>query len=406
MNNRPVILHLDGDAFFVGVEVASRPELRGKPVVSGGERGIATALSYEAKALGIVRGMPSFQIRKLFPQVTIINSDYHTYTLYSERMKDIVRRYTDSVESYSIDECFARIESPLENLTVTGNKIKEDIKTELGITASLGISSTKVLAKIASKYKKPDGLTLIDDRNLDQILAKTSISSLWGVGRQFALTFRSLDVETALEFKQKPLWWVQNHFNKHIVEMWYELQGTSVLDLDEDDGSFKSISRSRTFRETTSHKATVYGELSAHVEEACAKARGGKVVAKHVYIFVKTKDFRYYRAECVLPTPTNDPGVILKCIQSSFNNFFYANEVYRATGITLSGLAPMEVYGDDLFGGGVQRDRNREVGHLIDTLLHRFGDHTLHLASSLPSVLSDGGIQKKPLCIPSLGKVR
>src|SRR4051812_33093427 len=101
------ILHMDGDAFFVGVEVAKNPTLRGKAVVTGEERGIVSALSYEAKALGVVRGMPIFKLKREFPTVIILPGDYASYAKYSGMMFDIVRRYADDVEEYSIDECFA-----------------------------------------------------------------------------------------------------------------------------------------------------------------------------------------------------------------------------------------------------------------------------------------------------------
>src|ERR1035437_10757246 len=100
------ILHVDGDSFFTSCEVSLDVSLRGKAVVTGHERGIATAMSKEAKALGVVRGMPIFQIKKEFPQITIVNSNYFAYGLFAERMYNIVRRYTPFVEEYSIDECF------------------------------------------------------------------------------------------------------------------------------------------------------------------------------------------------------------------------------------------------------------------------------------------------------------
>ncbi len=101
------ILHVDGDAFFAACEVASKPHLRGKPVVTGLERGIASAMTYEAKAMGVKRGMPIFEIRKICPKAIILPSDYETYGFFSIRMYEIVRRYTPEIEEYSIDECFA-----------------------------------------------------------------------------------------------------------------------------------------------------------------------------------------------------------------------------------------------------------------------------------------------------------
>src|SRR3989344_3897158 len=130
------IVHVDGDAFFASCEQALDPRLRGKPVVTGKERGIAASLSYEAKARGVTRAMPLYQIRKLCPDVILLPSDYETYSLLSKRMYDIVRRYTSDVEEYGIDECFADITGlrrPFRmSYTEIVRKLQEDLYRELG----------------------------------------------------------------------------------------------------------------------------------------------------------------------------------------------------------------------------------------------------------------------------------
>jgi DNA polymerase-4/DNA polymerase V len=165
------ILHIDGDAFFVGVEVAKNPKLKGLPVVTGEERGIVSALSYEAKALGVIRGMPIYRVKKDFPKVIILPGDYASYVRYSGQMFDIVRRYADDVEEYSIDECFADItglDKPLKmSYLQIAEQIKKEITEELRLSVSIGIAPTKVLAKVASKWVKPNGLTLITNETAE-----------------------------------------------------------------------------------------------------------------------------------------------------------------------------------------------------------------------------------------------
>ncbi len=180
MTRPSVIMHLDGDSFFASVETAKNPSLRGKPVVTGFERGIATAMSKEAKKLGITRAMPIFRIRKEFPQVRIVESDYDAYAVFSRRMFDIIRRYTDIVEEYSIDECFADFtgipgfapdaSGSFEAARPILEQIKKDIARELDISVSLGLASTRVLAKTASKSQKPDGLTIIRANEREKLL--------------------------------------------------------------------------------------------------------------------------------------------------------------------------------------------------------------------------------------------
>src|SRR3954470_22757085 len=136
------ILHVDGDAFFASCEVAKDPSLRGKPVITGKERGIVSACTYEAKALGIKRGMILSEVRKICPEAIILPSDYETYSLFSERMYKIVRRYTPELEEYSIDECFADLtgmrrvnKMPYPSMA---EHIQEDLVRELGMTFSIG----------------------------------------------------------------------------------------------------------------------------------------------------------------------------------------------------------------------------------------------------------------------------
>src|SRR3990167_8361555 len=128
VGKQKVIFHMDGDAFFVACEVAKNPKLRGLPVVTGEERGIASALSYEAKALGLKRGDPIFRIKKNYPTVLVLPGDYKSYAEYSRKMFDIVRRYADDVEEYSIDECFADLTGLDKPLQMTYREIAKRIK--------------------------------------------------------------------------------------------------------------------------------------------------------------------------------------------------------------------------------------------------------------------------------------
>lgn len=184
------IIHIDGDGFFASCEIALNPKLKGKAVVTGRERGIATAMSQEAKTLGIFRGMPIFKIKKLYPEAVVVESNYHHYGMFAQRMYDIVRRYTDLVEEYSIDECFADI-TGLEKKGVTytdiARSIKDTLKNELGMTFSLGLGPTKVIAKVASKWNKPDGFSVITSEEIPNFLKDLQVGKVWGIGPQTSL---------------------------------------------------------------------------------------------------------------------------------------------------------------------------------------------------------------------------
>lgn len=188
LNKDATILHIDADSFFVACEITRLPALKGKPVATGLERGIVSSLSYEAKALGVKRGMPFFQVKKICPDIVFLASDYEMYSLYSCRMLEIVRRFSPQVEEYSIDECFVDLSGLQRSLKMSylkiAGEIKECLDKELGFSFSLGLAPNKVLAKLASNWQKPSGLTEIRLADIKYYLDKTSVAKLWGIGPQ------------------------------------------------------------------------------------------------------------------------------------------------------------------------------------------------------------------------------
>src|SRR6185437_12189230 len=179
------IVHFDGDSFFASVEQALNHTLRGKPVVTGAERGAATSVSYEAKRMGVTRSMGLKQIREICPDVVVVNSDYRAYAIFAHRMYRIVRRYTPSVEEYSVDECFADLTGLEAQYGLSYPKIaqliKKNLEEALGITFGVGLAPTKVLAKAASKFNKPAGFTHITAENRREYLSKVAVGQVWGI---------------------------------------------------------------------------------------------------------------------------------------------------------------------------------------------------------------------------------
>ncbi len=175
LHNWPrAILHVDGDAFFTSCEEAIHPKLKGKPLITGGERGIVACASYAAKRLGIQRGVALHEAKRICPGLIVLPSDYETYSLFSRRMFNIIRRFTPQVEEYSIDEAFADLTGMRRALRASYEsislRIQTEIAREMGITVSAGLSITKVLAKVASKHRKPMGFTVIPGRAIASYL--------------------------------------------------------------------------------------------------------------------------------------------------------------------------------------------------------------------------------------------
>lgn len=381
------LLHIDGDAFFVGVEVAKNPKLKGLPVVTGEERGIVSALSYEAKALGVARGMPIFRLKKEFPQVIILPGDYASYVRYSQLMFDIVRRYADDVEEYSIDECFADLTGLDRPLKMTylqiAQRIKKEITEELGLSVSIGLAPTKVLAKVASKWVKPNGLTVIDPASIFDFLENTSIEKIWGIGPRTSELLRRKGIATAGDFARKDLSWLQAHLSKPYLTIWQELNGTSVVPIDpEKKTTYSSMQRTRSFHPSTNDATFLISQLSKHIEDVCAKARHFKLVPKKVSFFLKTKDFVYANTTVTLASPTNAPEIIMSLALKEFPKIYAKRTLYRTTGVTLHDLVPSGTHQADLFGGGEAAGKLEAVHDRIDLLEDKFGKRTVYLAST------------------------
>ena len=382
------ILHIDGDAFFAACEVTKDPSLRGKPVIVGSERGIASAMTYEAKACGVTRAMRGFEIKRICPQAIFLPSDYETYNLYSRRMYEIVRRYTPDIEEYSIDECFADITGLRRPLKMSYEKIataiKNDLQNELGLTFSVGLSINKVLAKIGSKFNKPNGLTFIPGNKIHTFLAETKIEKIWGIGPNTSALLKKYGIITGLDFALKNRDWVTNNFSKPLQEIHQELLGEYILSLatTKQKHNRASISRTRTFQPSTDKKI-LWSELSKNVENACDSLRQQKIFANKFSIFLKTQDFQYFKADLSLARPTCFPQDILVVAQKHFDALFRPNILYRTTGIDLHDLSEEKTSTLNLFDNNDNGDKLEKIYEKVDEINDKFDDHPVILGSSL-----------------------
>jgi len=388
------ILHIDGDAFFVGVEVAKNPKLQGLPVVTGEERGIVSALSYEAKALGIVRGMPTYRVKKDFPKVIILPGDYVSYVRYSRMMFDIVRRYADDVEEYSIDECFADLTGLDRPLKMTyfeiAERIKREVNAELSLSVSIGLAPTKVLAKVASKWVKPNGLTLIAFDSASEFLAKMPIEKIWGIGPHTSLALKKRGIYTAGEFADKNIEWVRENFSKPYETIWQELNGISIMDIDPKQKTvYSSVQKTRSFHPSTNDPVFLFSQLSKHIEDACSKARYYKLVPRSFSIFLKNKNFEFTVRQVVLTSPTNAPEYIIALAHKQFQNMHKKGVLYRTTGVTLHDLISSALSQDDLFGNTKKIRKLESIHEEIDHLESRFGRRVVYLASTHNALMQE-----------------
>ncbi|MCR4280521.1 MAG: DNA polymerase IV [Candidatus Komeilibacteria bacterium] len=382
------ILHLDADAFFASCEQSLHPEYRGKPVITGAERGIVSAASYEAKALGIQRGVPLWEVKKICPQAIILASDYESYSLISKRMFDIMRRFTPTVEEYSIDEGFADLTGlrrPLHSsYEGIARQMKDAIERELDITVSVGVSLSKSLAKLAANLNKPSGLTMVPGRQIEDLLHQMPLPEVWGFGKATVSYLQKFGLKTAYDFAAHSEQWINEHLDKPGREIWRELRGEVVYQINtEGHTDYQSISKVKTFTPPSADKQYLWAQLARNLESACIKARRYHLAPTKVLIYLREHNFISHGREISLSRASNSPLLILPLLADVFSKLYKSDKLYRCTGVVLVGLQPDEKTQESLFGDCLKIDKLTRATGAIDTINGKFGKHTIHQCSSL-----------------------
>ena len=385
-----LFLHADGDSFFVACEVSVHPELKGLPVIVGGDRGIAVAMSKEAKKIGITRGMPVFKIKKFYPEVVILSHHFDLYEDISRKMHQILLSYFTEIEEYSIDECFALVH-PSEVKYFGDEKkllieLKSEIEKTLNVTYSLGLARTKVLAKQASKLEKPNGLVMLLSKE-DEVraLKATLLEDVWGIGRQTVPRLQRWGLTTAYDFVSCDEERIIKYFSKPLAVLRRELGGEQILKVESniDPRGQKSIQSTGTFHPASTNPKIIWREISENAEQACKNARAIHLMSNKVSFFVKTSEFKYYFDEVKLSDHTVDPGVILNSIEQKFLKLLPKKERIRSTGVILHNLTKEESIPLDLFGKQKKSLGNLAVEEAADKIREKYGNDVIKRAASL-----------------------
>ena len=388
--SKNLYFHADGDSFFVACEVSVHPELRGKPVIVGGDRGIAVAMSIEAKKLGITRGMPCFRVKKLYPEVIILEHHFDLYQDIQAKMYDILLSYFTDIEVYSIDECFALARpseikyfgSELKLMT----ELKKELTKKLGVTYSLGLARTKALAKQASKLEKPNGLVMLLTKE-DEIhaLKTTKINDIWGIGRQTVPHLEKLGIKTAFDFVNYSDDEIIKNFSNPVYVLKKELSGEQIMDVENniDPRDQKSIQATSTFHPASTDSKVIWREIAENAEHACQNARVINLVSNKISFFVKDSNFKYYFDEVKLKEFTADPGLILNTIEPKFPELLPKIERIRSTGVILHNLTREENIPLDLFGKQEKVLKNLSIEQTADKIRQKFGEDSIKRVASL-----------------------
>lgn len=294
MNARKII-HVDMDAFFASVEQREHPELRGRAIVVGGDgpRGVVSTASYEARRFGIHSAMAMCRARKLCPQLIIVRPHFSFYREVSHQIQDIFREYTDTIEPLSIDEAFLDVtynEGGIERAEELAVEIKRKIREQTQLTASAGVSYNKFLAKIASDYRKPDGLFTISEAQSLGFIDRLPIGKFWGVGPKTAERMHRMGIFTGAQLREVPQSHLQEVFGK-AGNVYYNFARGIDLRPVVTEHERKSVGCEQTFGEDISSRSQVLIELYHTVLELTDRIAAVHFEGKTLTLKVKFFDF-------------------------------------------------------------------------------------------------------------------
>ncbi len=381
-----IIALADGNNFFASCEILMNPALKGKAVcVLSNNDGCVIARSNEAKQLGVSMGMPYFMAKRSFPNAVYLSANFALYHDLSQRMMQILKNYSEKVEVYSIDEAFIDLTGTDKclnlSLTELAKRIKNDIETNVGVSVSVGISTSKVLAKTAAyKAKKLSGIYVIEKHLIQNELQNLPIEEIWGIGRNTARSLRSYGIFYANEILLKDDEFFRHNYGKKGLELKYELMGESVIPLTGIEEKPKSIQRTRAFPNFSKDKNYILTELEMHLHSVCKKLRENGQKTSLIYVMLRTKDFRVFVQEYKLDFETDSEIVLIKYVKHLFKTLYMTDIIYRASGV-FAGLLTDK---SDLQLSFFQNKTNKKgtaASEVVDKLEDKYGKGIISLGT-------------------------
>jgi DNA polymerase-4/DNA polymerase V len=380
------IAHVDADCFFASCELTRRPGLRGKPLcVLSSQDACVVAKTYDAKDAGIKTGMPVWEARRLLPQATYLSADFRFYGLISAKMFAILREYSPEIEVYSIDEAFMDMNGIRilwrKSFRQLADDMRERIYRDIGITVSVGISTTRTLAKIASEKNKPNGSTIVPGRSIRHFLATISVGDVPGIGRSRAALLHKFSIHTALDYCSTDKAHIHRMLGKTGTDLWDELNGKPVFKLELQAPRPKSIARTASLGCVTTERTLIASHLSYHTTRVVTELVRQQLTASMLTVFLRLKSFEAVVCK-VRMQPCNDFGKLNKAVKSSFKKLFKQGYEYRACGVIASKLNADAGQGD-LFIKQEDTGRQLRLIKTMDAINSKYGSQTLRPAQSI-----------------------
>ena len=334
------IIHIDMDAFYASVEQRDNPELRGRPVAVGhaGERGVVSAASYEARKYGVRSAMASLKALRLCPELIFVPGRMEVYKEVSDQIHEIFREYTDLIEPLALDEAFLDVTNNKKNIPLAidiAREIKQRIRADLGLVASAGVSYNKFLAKIASDYRKPDGLCTIHPDHALDFIAQLPIESFWGVGKVTAKRMHALGIHYGKELRQWSLEGLKREFGK-VGQLYHDFAHGIDLRPVEAVRVRKSIGCERTLEHDIHTKAAVIVELYHTAEELIHRLTEKDFRGNTLTLKIKFHDFTQITRSVTQERELLKMKVILPLAKRLLADVSYDERPIRLIGLSVS----------------------------------------------------------------------
>jgi DNA polymerase-4 len=340
----PAIIHLDLDAFYASVEILENPQLAGKAVVVGGqpgERGVVASASYAARAFGVRSAMPMSRALALCPEAVVVPPRHRLYGEYSRRVMDILHRTSEVFEQASIDEAYLDVtDSTLDwvDAIEVAKQLQRQVREETGLSASLGLATNKLVAKVASDRDKPGGLTVVQPGDEARFLAPLPVRVLWGVGPVMARKLSQMDVTCVGDLARLPEDELRRRLGSQGAALARQARGIdrrSVVT----EHEIKSVSQERTFRRDIANERALQEHLWRMSQQVAARLKRKELAASTVAIKLRYADFTTLSRQMTLAVPTDDEQAIFRAARTLLERSWQPGRPVRLLGVATRRLA-------------------------------------------------------------------
>ena len=375
------IAHFDLDAFFVSVELLKNPHLKGKPLIVGGDgkRGIVAACSYEARKFGIQSAMPSLTAKRLCPDAIFLKGSYHEYSKYSRMVTQIIADSVPLYEKASIDEFYIDLTGMDKFFGVSQytRALREKIIRETGLPISYGLSTSKLVSKMATNEAKPNGYLEVPAGKETAFLWPLTVDKIPGVGKQTQIELHNIGIYTIEQIAKTPVDQLEYRFGKWGKKLWEKAHGISGSVV-EQYSEQKSLSHENTFHEDGNDIHFLHGELVRLTEKAAYDLREESKLTGCVTIKLRYADFKTVSKQEVIDYTALD-NVLMAKVKDLFNKLYKKGEKVRLLGVRFSHLVPMTVQ-MSLFDDAIEK---LELFKAVDGIKNQFGSGAVMKATSL-----------------------